>query len=916
MIEAGSRIGTYEVVAPLGSGGMGEVYRARDTKLGRDVALKILPEPFALDPERLARFKREAQVLALLNHPHIAAIYGFEDSGDTHALVLELVEGPTLADRIAEGPIPIAESLTIAKPIAEAIEAAHEQGIIHRDLKPANVKIRPDGTVKVLDFGLAKLVDNKPDSAGAIGLSHSPTITTPAMTMAGVILGTASYMSPEQAKGRPADKRSDVWAFGCVLFEMLTGRGAFEGEDVTETIAAVVRGEPDWAALPADAPAVVRLLLKGCLEKDRRQRIADISTVLFAMRQPAIVVPPSEPQTVVHDRQPAWRRAIPGAAGAALAIALTSLAWWMLLPAKPTPAVTRFSILLGEGERFTDPFLPIVAISPDGTQLAYVANRRLYLRSLSELGDRPIPGTEVTTGFLGGPMFSPNSRSLAFWVGTGVTSFALKRVELSGGAPVTISQATFPFGASWDSSGIVFGQAFVGEHGIMRVSASGGKPETIVHVKNDEVAQSPQVLPDGDAVLYTLTKGFIGESTTMTAEMWDKARIVVQPLKGAERKTLIENGSDGRYMPSGHLVYAVSGTLLAAPFDARRREVTGGPVSVVEGVLRPTTVGNGPGGLHFSVSNSGTLVYVPGPATASANQTNLVIVDRKGNAEALNTPRRAYEFPRVSPDEKRLAVGTDDDKGANIWIYDLAGTSVIRQLTFGGKNRFPTWAGNDTVAFQSDRDGDSAIFVQDQSGTKLAQRLTKPEPGTLHVPESFSPDGRTLLYDVIKDGRHSLWMLMVSDRQSKRFSDVEAYQTAISSMFSPDGKWVAYGTTRQEDAAMEVMVQPFPPTGAKFSVSPGAHPMWSRDGKELIFSTQGQITIVPIATRPTVTAGPGVIISRPIVSRGTQERNRDGLSDGRIIGVSVLTSPNAPASQIQVVLNWFEDLKARAGAGR
>jgi serine/threonine-protein kinase len=502
---------------------MGEVYRARDTKLNRDVALKILPAEFALDADRLARFKREAQVLASLNHPNIAAIYGFEDAPSTasgqagvHALVLELVEGDTLADRLArpEGralhepvgaglsgrPIPLEDALPIARQIAEALEAAHEQGIIHRDLKPANIKLRPDGTVKVLDFGLAKLTET--GGAGGAGqaggmdaqaLSQSPTITTPAMTQMGMILGTAAYMSPEQAKGRPADKRSDIWAFGCVLYEMLTGKRAFGGDDVSETLASVLKSEPDWAAWPGEVPTAIRLLIERCLMKDPRRRVGDISTARFVLSETPSLLAGLTPLRQMPPR-PLWRRAIPTTAGVVLAAAITSLAWWAFRPSA-TPMVTRFSFALGEGERFIDLFLPLVAISPDGTQFAYVANRRIYVRAMSDLTSRPLPGTE-TKGFLGAPVFSPDGRSLAFWAQVGSSpeearqpdAFLMKRISLSGGAAVTMCRASLPFGVSWDSTGIVFGQglASTSDRGIKRCSPNGGKPEMI---RDDRASQ-------------------------------------------------------------------------------------------------------------------------------------------------------------------------------------------------------------------------------------------------------------------------------------------------------------------------------------------------------------------------------------------------------------------------------------------
>jgi serine/threonine-protein kinase len=448
-LTPGTRIGVFEITGLLGTGGMGEVYRATDTKLGRAVAIKVLPEAFVHDAERLARFEREAQLLASLNHPNIAAIYGFERSNSVHALVLELVEGPTLADRIAQGPILLDEALPIARQIAEALEAAHEQGIVHRDLKPANIKLRHDGVVKVLDFGLAKALE--PVSPIGADMTASPTITSPAMTRIGVILGTAAYMSPEQAKGRAADKRSDVWAFGCVLYEMLTGRRAFEGEDVSDTLAAVLRGEPDWAALPLDVPPLIRALLQRCLQKDRKRRVADVSAVLFAIdEQAALAASATETLSIAAPRRPLWRQAAAVLVAAILTGALVGIAVWNVRPSTPSPTIARFPYTLPEGQQFVDDTRPIqtnyaqlLAISPDGAQMVYVANCRLYLRSLSELEARPVIGTEITQGALGFPVFSPDGGSIAFWSGDGTTG-AIKRIAVTGGVAVTICQAAVP----------------------------------------------------------------------------------------------------------------------------------------------------------------------------------------------------------------------------------------------------------------------------------------------------------------------------------------------------------------------------------------------------------------------------------------------------------------------------------------
>ena len=594
----------------------------------------------------------------------------------------------------------------------------------------------------------------------------SPTITSPAMpgTMVGTLLGTAAYMSPEQAKGREADKRCDIWAFGCVLYEMLTGRRAFEGEDLSDTLAAVLRSEPDWTKLPADVPHGIRRLVTRCLEKDRRKRIADISTALFLIDEPSIAASSSGPTLApaIAPRAPLWRRAMPLIATAALAGALVGAAAWRLRPSPPPPVVTRFPVMLADGQRFTNTGRQVVAMSPDGTRMAYVANTQLYLRSISDSEAKAIPGTATEAGVVS-PVFSPDGRSIAFWSGADNT---IKRVSIDGGPAVTICLADRPFGITWSASGILFGE---GPNGVMRVAASGGKPEVLLKVGEGEVADEPQMLPDGETVLFTLANG-------SNVDRWDRAKVVAQSSKSSERKTVIEGGSAGRYLPTGHLLYAVGGTLFAVPFDIARLEVTGSAVPIVAGVSRAETPSQQTGVANFSVSGNGSLMYVPGPALAAAGQLDLVRVDRKGGTERLKLPPGPYEFPRVSPDGKRLAFGTDDGKEAIVWVYELAGTSAMRRLTFGGNNRFPIWsADGERIAFQSDREGDSGIFWQRADGTGTAERLTSPERGVAHVPEAWAPTGERFLFGSTGNGESagaSLWTFSLRDKKAEPFGGV------------------------------------------------------------------------------------------------------------------------------------------------
>src|SRR5215467_13664206 len=514
---------------------MGEVYRARDTKLNRDVALKILPAAFTVAGDRIARFRREAQVLASLNHPNIATIYGFEDSGSPHALVLELVEGPTLADRIAMGPMSLDEALPIAKQIAEALEAAHERGIIHRDLKPANVKTTPDGQVKVLDFGLARMgadtsgLGSDPMRPAADLLTHSPTLSVMA-TRAGVILGTAAYMSPEQAQGLPADPRSDVFSFGSVIYEMLTGRQAFRGDSAPAILAAVLIGAPDLLAIPANLNARLVDLVRRCLEKNPKQRWQAVGDLRMELE--TIVAAPHAGPAVSIVTAPLWKRLIPVGAAILLTGVATSGIWWRLRPEPPAPIVTRFTFTLGDGQVFTNIGRRVVDISPDGTKVVYSANSRLYIRAVGELDAVPIPGSESSTSGVAHPVFSPDGRWIAFF---STSDRALKKISSAGGTAITLCPAGNVFGMSWDASGILFGQSvgqFVTTTGILRVSPNGGRPEQLVTVKQGEVADDPQLLPDHETLLFTLAKG-------NTREAWDSAQIVAQSLKSGRRTTLI-----------------------------------------------------------------------------------------------------------------------------------------------------------------------------------------------------------------------------------------------------------------------------------------------------------------------------------------------------------------------------------------
>ena len=877
-------------MALLGVGGMGEVYRARDTNLGREVALKVLPATVSHDPDRLARFRREAQLLGALNHPHIGSIYGLEEVNGQRFLVLELIDGETLFERIKRGPLPVEEALTIAREIAEALQSAHEKGIIHRDLKPSNIALTARDRAKVLDFGLAKAVDPAP--AGGLDPSSSPTVTSPAMlTGFGVILGTAAYMSPEQARGRAADKRSDIWAFGCVLFEMLAGRRAFEGADTSETLAAVIKSDPAWDSLPASLSPSIRALLEGCLVKTHHERISDISTALFALKNQSLVHPQKGAQPSSSRSRLVWAAlALAGAAaGAAAAIALYPK------QARPDAPMTRFDITAPGGGQLTISRRAL-AISPDGTGIVYVVDGRLYLRSLSDLESRPIAGGNPGLH----PEFSPDGTSLLFFA-----NGALRRVPVAGGVPVMVCEtAGAPFGLQWSDHGIVFIQPGTG---IQRVSPNGGAPTTLVPLTPaDGLAHDPQLLADGETVLFTLARR---EGSPPPSE------VVIQSLKTGKRKTIVRDGSDGRYLDTGHLVYMTDGTMMAVRFDLNRMEVQSGPVPVVEGIHRAgPEVGYA---TQFAISRTGVLAYVPG--SSGVRQDDVFLYDRKGGMTALKLPPGVYSYPRVSPDGQRIALETTHDKQTAISVYDLSGANSLRRLTFGGNNRLPIWsADGKRVAFQSDRDGDRAVFWQSVDGG-TAERLTRPEPGVSHVPESWAPRQDVFLFSATRDSGSTLWTFSVRDKKTSRFNDVTSRVFPTDAVFSPDGRWVAYQAGDQTLGEATTYIEPFPATGLKYEIARGGRPMYSRDGKELFFvPAPGKFMVVSVRTDPVFGFTPPVPIQRRFgLAPPMNPRPYDILPDGRIVAVNAVTSEgDHRPGQIHVVINWFQELRAKLPAAK
>jgi serine/threonine-protein kinase len=896
-IGPGTRLGSYEVITLIGEGGMGQVYRATDTNLKRTVAIKVLPEAVATDPDRLSRFQREAQVLARLNHPNIAQIHGLERSNGTTALVMELVDGPTLADRIAQGPIPLDEALLIAKQIAAALEAAHEQDIVHRDLKPSNIKVRPDGTVKVLDFGLAKALE--PAGAMSPRLTESPTMTSPAMmTGIGVLLGTAAYMSPEQARGKAVDKRTDIWAFGAVLYEMLTGRRAFAGDEVSEVLASVLAREPDWTVLPADLSPALVIYIKRCLQKDRRQRIRDIGDVSLALEGAF----ESEAPAAHAARDGFWQRALPVGVTAIVTALFAALVVWRLWPPAQTRMAARFDYVLPDGQQFQLTQRPVIAISPDGRFFVYQAREGLYLRSMETLEARLIPGTSEN---LTSPFVSPDGQWIGYFAATGQSAtgqFAtgqLKKIAVSGSTPVILCPATAAFGASWaPDNTILFGQ----NTGIKRVSANGGPAELIIPAGEGEQMYGPQLLPDGNSVLFSVTKN-------QGPTRWDEGQVVVQSTSSGERKVVVQGGSDARYLPTGHLVYALRDGVFGAAFDATRLTVIGGAVPLIQGVQR--TVGVSAVASHYAVSDQGTLVFVPGIV---ANRS-FVWMHRNGSAEPISAiPPGTYEDVRLSPDGGRVLATRDGD----IWIYDLASGRTSR-VTRDGTSQMGVWNPTGSqVAYSSAKGGNLEAWITSSDGSGQPRQLTT-LGGQVHV-DSWSPDGRMLTLHHHRLERPAPILMLSLDRAgSKPEVFLEGDFNAEGANFSPDGRYVAY--LSQETGQREIYIRPYQGSGGQVTVSVGGgrEPMWARNGDLFYRSLNGErMFTVQVATERTLKVGtPLQLFQGPfyIPGTGSPRPQYDVSADGqRLLMLTTRSSTDSSPvrPRIVIVQDWFEELRRLA----
>jgi serine/threonine-protein kinase len=876
---------------------MGEVYRARDTRLKRDVAIKILPSSVAADRERVARFEREAELLAALNHPHIAHIHGVEDSGGALALVMELVEGETLADRIGHAAIPVNDALPIARQIADALEAAHERGIVHRDLKPANIKVRPDGTVKVLDFGLAKAMDMA-GGAGAAGgsradLTQSPTITSPAMTHAGMILGTAAYMSPEQARGKPVDRRADIWAFGCVLFEMLTGTRAFGGDDVSDVLASVLAREPDWSRLPADLSPALAQYLKRCLQKDPRRRIRDIGDVLLAL-DGAFDTPASALAPAISAR-PLWARVIPIAAAAIVAAAATGGVMWNRRPVAPPLPVSRFDVILPTGQELRGAQRSVIAVAPDGRAFVYKGTDGLYLRAMGELEPRRIPGTGDRMGAsFAAPFFSPDGKWIGYFGDTG-----LNKIGVAGGVPITITSSTLTlasYGASWTPDDMIL----VGQPaGIVRVSANGGTPEVIIRAGEGEQLWQPQLLPGGDAVLFSvLMPGGRGIA--------NEGDIAVQSISSGARSVVVRGGSAARYLSSGHIVYGARNTLMAIPFDARRLTTIGGAVPIVQAVQKP--IGVSAGGFQYAVSDSGTLVYL---ADNTPNRS-LRWVNRDGSSGGTvdAVPPGALEDPRLSPNGDRVLVTRDGD----IWIFDL-GSGRSTRVTKDGHSLMGVWDPTGTqVAYSSNIGNAIEAWVATVDGSVPPRQLTH-DGGLVHV-DSWSPDGHIVSVHRHSPSKVEIRMILIDqpNQPSVVFAEGESQPESVA--FAKDGRHVVYLST--DSGAREIYIRPYPGPGGRVTVSVngGVEPRWAANGEVFYRNPNGdRIFSVSTSTTPTLTVGKPTQLFQGqyyVAPTGSPRAQYDVTADGKRF-LMLATAPSADIAggrpRFVVVQNWVEELK-------
>jgi serine/threonine-protein kinase len=883
----GTRIGSYEISARIGVGGMGEVYRARDSRLNRDVAVKLLLPSMIDNSDRLARFNREAQALASLNHPNIAQIYGLEraEAQQSSFIVMEFVEGEELAQRIARGPLPIDEAIAIARQIAEALDGAHSQGIVHRDLKPANIKIRPDGTVKVLDFGLAKAAD--PAAASDVSPMNSPTLSLRA-THAGMILGTAAYMSPEQARGQVVDKRSDIWAFGAVFYEMVTGQRAFAGEDIADVLASVIAREPDWSRLPADLPASVARCVKRCLHRDPRRRLRDIGDMLLAL-EGAFDDGAAVPRAAVPATS-RWRSALPIAATAAIALAIGWVASQSRRSVAPVEMLTRFDVTLPSAQAIPLNGRPMISVAPDGRSLAYGTFGGVYIRDMASVEPRLVPGTAGTVA--AAPFYSPDG----LWIGY-FTLNELRKVPVVGGSSTVVATVNIGLGGSWpDQQSIVFSD----RRGVMRVPANGGNPEVIIPAKEGERLYGPRLLPDG-SVLFALPRG----ADANQADGWP---VVVQSVANGRRTVITQSGNEPRYVENGYITFVRNHRLFAVRFDLKQLALVGSEVPIQDDVHAP--VGVTAIGADYDISTSGTLIY----RFATTQPRSIAWIDRSGKpaGEIPGVPAGQYEDPRLSPDGRRLLITRDND----IWIFDVE-TGRNSRLTRDHSSRMGVWnpAGTE-IAYSSVTDGNLEAWIAPADGSGAPRQITR-SGGIVHV-DSWSPDGRIVSVHQHRGLQVSILMVDVQtpDRSPQPFIDVKAVQ-AEGADFARDGRHVVYLAT--DTGQREVYVRPFPEAGgaSPVSVSGGREPRWAANGEIFYRSLDGtRMFSAKAATTPSLK------ISVPeerfkgeyyVAPTGSPRPQYDVTADGQrfVMLVPTAASEDDRRTRIVVVQHWIDELRRR-----
>jgi len=909
-LSAGTRIGPYEVVCLIGEGGMGQVYRARDAKLNRDVALKVLPGLLADDPDRLARFQREAQVLGALNHPNIAHIHGFEDSSTAHAIVMELVEGPTLAEMIGQPPrIPLADALPIARQIAEALEAAHELGIVHRDLKPANIKVRDDGVVKVLDFGLAKALDTG-TTAGSSAM-NSPTLTARA-TQLGTILGTAAYMAPEQAKGRSVDRRADIWAFGVVLYEMLTAQRCFKGEDISDTLAAVLRQDVDWTALPADTPPRLRRLLERCLDRDVKQRLRDIGEARVEIAKIEAGAPDTSVMMAADAAaapMPARNDVLPWAIAAAATIGLVAaLTMWAPWTSAPPAQPMHLSIVPPAALAYGPSTLErSLAISPDGRHVAYVSapDGRLVVRAIDSLEAEPLPGITGARQ----PFFSHDGK----WIGFAQGATELKKVSITGGPAVTICTLSAPpRGASWGADDrIVFATAGP-SLGLLSVPAGGGQEPTeltkLVSGGGDHLF--PSVLPGGRAVLFTIAGASV-----------ENSQVAVLDLTTGQQKVLIRGGSQAEYVEPGFLIYGVAGTLRAVRFDLKTLEVQGDAVPVADHV----TMGSN-GSAQFATSTTGALTYAIGAYSLEGPRRSLVWLDRTGQETPINAPVHDYGSLRLSPDNSSVALQIIGGGGTNsdVWVWRFKSETLEKLTLHTAGDGAPVWTPDSKrVVFRSNRAGpEFQLFWQAADGTGAVEQLTTEPAG--HAATGFAGANQLLFMQYGTNNSNDIAMMAINTR--KKTTLVATSFEERSATVSPDGRFMAYDSS--ESGALQVFVTQFPDTtGGRWQISTtgGFKPAWSSNGKELYYQRPvagqgaGELYVASITTTPTFSRGnPVKLFDFRTIPNTPNAPTWDVARDGkRFIAIKNAEptpgdqSPGAERPSFVFIVNFVEGLKAR-----